>query len=715
MPACRMRAIVGMAVLWATAPAIGQEIVAETPKSQTAVDRTPIVEAPITDADRAHWAFQPIRRPELPLLRAGDAGERGQRSEVRSQNAIDAFIAEKLIKNGLRLAPEADKATLLRRLSFDLVGLPPTPEELTVFESDRSPDAYERQVDRLLASPGFGERWGQSWLDLARFAETDGYEHDKVRPDAWRYRDWVIAALNADLPYDEFVRQQIAGDEDAVGSTFKVQSSKLENATLNFEPGTLNSSIATTFCLAGPDMPDVNDQAERRHVLLNEMTATVGSVFLGLQLGCAQCHDHKYDPLSQADFYRLRAVFEPAVATLKRDVPFNVLANQKVAAPARFWVRGDYRRPGVEVEPAFPRIATTTLTRSVSKGRPDSGQNPSLTLRVGVRSALADWLTSPDNPLTSRVMANRLWQYHFGRGICQSPSDFGVMGSSVTHPELLDWLASELREGGWGMKRVHRMIVSSATYRQKGILDFGLPILDSGQANNPKSKIQNPKSIDPDNSLYGRFPRRRLEGEAIRDAMLAASGLLSSERGGPGVMPPLPEELLGTLLKGQWSTSKRDADHYKRSIYVFARRNLRYPIFEAFDRPDGNASCPVRSRSTTAPQSLLLFNSEFSLLAARHVAGRVLSSSGEASQPTVAVQIGRLYTITLSRQPTETETKTLERFLAGQRQRLAAESRPRDQLALPAGFAESADAYAGAALVDACLAMLNSNEFIYVD
>jgi hypothetical protein len=728
MHAFGTRAIFGIVILWAAAPAIGQEIVAETPKSQIPIDRTPIVEAPIKDADRAHWAFQPIRRPELPLTQARSASEGTQRSEVRSQNAIDEFIAAKLIKSGLGLSPEATNAMLLRRLSFDLIGLPPTPEELTAFENDASPDAYDRRVDRLLASPAVGERWGQYWLDLARFAETDGYEHDKVRPDAWRYRDWVIAALNADMPYDEFIRQQIAGDEQVQSPKSKVPSQDDEASTVvAFDPKSkiqnpksallLPGDVATMFTLAGPDMPDVNDQAERRHVLLNEMTATVGSAFLGLQLGCAQCHDHKYDPLSQGDFYRLRAVFEPAVATLKRDVPFNVLVNQKDATPARLWIRGDYRRPGIEVEPAFPRIAAIAPTRSVSEGQTDHGKNPSLMLRVGVRSELASWLVSPDNPLTSRVIVNRLWHHHFGRGICQTPSDFGVMGYPVTHPELLDWLAIELREGAWGMKRVHRTIVSSATYRQKGILDFGLQILDSkiSESTSPKSTIQNPKSIDADNSLYSRFPRRRLEGEAIRDAMLAVAGLLSSERGGPGVMPPLPDELLGTLLKGQWAASKREADHYKRSVYVFARRNLRYPIFEAFDRPDGNASCPVRSRSTTAPQSLLLFNSELSLLAARHLAGRVLSASEENSQFSIPAQIDRLYRIALARGPTKTELQTLEAFLAEQRQRLAAEARPRDQLVLPAGYADSADPFAGAALVDACLAMLNSNEFIYVD
>jgi hypothetical protein len=445
-------------------------------------------------------------------------------------------------------------------------------------------------------------------------------------------------------------------------------------------------------------MPDVNDQVERRHAVLNELTGTVGSALLGLQMGCAQCHNHKYDPISQADFYRLRAVFESAVPAYKRDLPNNVLVNQKDPVPARLWIRGDHRRPGLEVPPAFPRIASL----------PTSGNSA---LRTP-RSALADWLVSSENPLTARVIANRLWQFHFGRGICLTPSDFGVMGGPVTHPELLDWLAAELRDTGWSMKRLHRTILSSATYRQASSAERGVRSaeLDSPTVA-PSSALPVPHSLDPDNSLYSHFPRQRLSGESIRDAMLSAAGLLSAERGGPSVMPPLPDELVGTLLKGQWTTGKREADHYKRSIYVFARRNLRYPLFEAFDRPDANATCPIRSRSTTAPQSLLLLNSELSLLAARHLAGRVLASS-EAS---ISARIEWLYSTALSRRPTKSEIATLEKFVDSQRARLNAESRPRSELALPIPCPDSSEPYSAASLTDACLALLNSNEFIYID
>jgi hypothetical protein len=690
-----------------------EEPVAETPVAKIAIDTTPINEPAITTADRSHWSFQPIQRPDPPSTYILHP------SSFILHNSIDAFILDKIVAKQLTPSPEAPRHTLLRRLSFDLTGLPPTPDELVAFTADTAPDAYERLVDRLLASPSFGQRYGQYWLDLARYAETDGYEHDKVRPQAWKYRDWVIAALNADLPYDEFIRQQLSGDEQpgsnpSPAPQLRAPSPEPQTAKSKAAPPReINpASVPTMFCLSGGDMPDINDQAERRHNLLNEMTATVGSVFLGLQLGCAQCHNHKYDPISQADFYRMRAVFEPAVAVLKRDVPFNALANQTEATTPRFWVRGDHKRPGLELSADFPRIATPN--RSVSEGSPVSSAPSALR---APRSALSDWLTSTDNPLTSRVIANRLWQFHFGRGICGSPSDFGVMGSSVTHPELLDWLAIDLRDHAWGMKHLHRLIVTSATYRQGS--EVRVQGSEQITALNPEPRTLNP-SLDPHNDLYSHFPRQRLSGEVIRDSMLTAAGLLNAEWQGPSVMPPLPEELLSTILKGQWSTSKREADHYKRSIYVFARRNLRYPIFEAFDRPDGNASCPIRNRSTTAPQSLLLFNSEFSLLAARHLAGRILNDQDNPLSPGVLAasagnQIDQLYTIALARRPSASERKTLEKFLAEQRLRLTTEQRDPQQLALPLPNRETTDPYAAAALVDVSLAILNASEFLYVD
>lgn len=602
-------------------------------------------EPPITETDRQHWSFQPVVRVKLPEV-----------VDARSwcRNGIDRFILARLEEKELAPRDEAAKQILLRRLTFDLTALPPTLEEIEAFTNDKQPDAYERLVDRLLASPGYGERWGQHWLDLARFAETDGYEHDLVRKEAWRYRDWVIAALNADMPYDEFVRRQVAGDEGQESGVRDQESEEIQSQISDFkseisdgakpkhEPLT-RKSIPTMFCLSGPDMADINSQEQRKHELLNEVTASVGSVFMGLQFGCAQCHDHKYDPLSQADFYRLRAFFEPAVS-LQKDVSVTALKNDgKFKSPARLWIRGDWQRPGMELQPAMVRVLCDADVKID---------------HVANRSDLARWLTSPGHPLTSRVMANRVWQHHFGRGIVETPSDFGIMGSSPSHPELLDWLASELVGQGWSLKKLHRQILFSAAYRQSS-----------------------------------RKPHR-LEGEALRDAMLASCGQLDFRRGGPGVMPPLPEELTKTLLPGQWKASSNPADSVRRSIYIFARRNLRYPLFEAFDRPDANASCPERSRSTTAPQSLLLFNSEFSLTCARGLAGEVLRVAPADDSSRITAACRRVW----GRSPTEHELKTFAAFLTRQ-----------EALVRRDGAASDA------ALVDLCLALFNTNEFLYLD
>ena len=626
----------------------------------------------VTDADREHWSFRPLRRPAQPEVK--------QRSWVRNQ--IDRFVLARMEQQGLGPLPAADRVTLIRRVSFDLIGLPPTPQEVDAFTQDTSPHAYESLVDRLLGCDHYGERWAQHWLDLARFAESDGFEHDKVRPDAWRYRDWVIDALNSDLPYDLFVHYQLAGDE--------------------LFPEQQDARVATAFCLAGPDLPDINSQEERRHNLLNEMTSTVGAVLLGLQIGCAKCHDHKYDPVSQADFYRLRAIFEPAVY-VQRNQSVNLLEERPgQAPPSHIMIRGDWRRKGAVVKPAFPRIANVgndvispPATASTTSGR---------------RASLAMWLTQSDQPLTSRVAVNRLWQHHFSAGLSRTPNDFGLMGDVPSHPELLDWLATELIRQDWSLKRMHRLLVTSATYRQAS----------RGEARSRQRQLHRDVSLarhedaqetDPDNRLLVGFPRRRLEGEIIRDAMLSAANLLNTRKGGPGVRPPLPQELVSTLLKNQWTESPRKEDHYRRSIYIFARRNLRYPIFEAFDRPDASQTCARRSRSTTAPQSLLMFNSEFSLTLARRLASHVLRNARAHPDAWIPLAFRR----TISRWPTLAERQTARTFLDQQQQLLESEGRSADQLALPRPFPAEIPAHAAAALTDLCLALLNANEFIYID
>ena len=619
-----------------------------------------LVEPPITDSERGHWAFQPLRRPELPSVR--EAGW--------CRTAIDRFILARLEEAGLvgqvsnlpgqpsgqveNLPHDADRATLLRRICFDLTGLPPSLELQDEVIADELPDWYERLVDRLLASPSYGERWAQHWLDVSRFAETDGYEHDHVRPNAWRFRDWVIAAHNRDVPLNEFIGLQLAGDE--------------------LRPGDESALIATGFLFCGPDMPDINLQAERRHTFLNDMTGTVGSVFLGLQMGCASCHDHKFDPISQADFYRLRACLDVEPLFEPHPQLGQVMREKSAKAPVNHLaIRGDFRRPGPIVEAAFPRIAN--LSNDVIASPSSDAKT------TGRRTALANWLTRADNPLAGRVLVNRIWQGHFGRGFVGTPSDFGVMGNSPTHPELLDWLATELPRLGWSRKRLHRLIVTSSVYRQASKFESDVSRVE-GDRKDSTLNLQH-SATDPDNRLLAHFPRRRLDGETIRDTLLAASGQLNRQAGGPGFRPPLPSEVVRTLLKDQWPVTANVAEHQRRSVYLFARRNLRYPLFDAFDKPDANASCPRRNISTIAPQSLLLLNGDDSVTAARQLAQMIAERSG--IDRNAAIELA--YRHILSHRPTTDERRAASEFLSD----------------------------ANASLADLCLALINLNEFVYVD
>ncbi|MGI9470677.1 MAG: DUF1549 and DUF1553 domain-containing protein [Rubripirellula sp.] len=619
-------------------------------------------EADIEPFDRDHWAYRPVLNPTIPDVQLKDWG----------RTSIDRFILARLEAKSLSPASEANRATLARRVSFDLTGLPPSSHMLSAFLQDERPNSYERLVDRLLASPQYARRWGQFWLDLARFAETDGYEHDKVRPNAWRYRDWVIDAWGQDIGYDEFITLQLAGD--------------------TVRPNDESASIATAFCLSGPDMPDINSQEERKHVLLNEVTSTVGSTLLSLQVGCAQCHDHKYDAISQADFYRLRAFFEPAVKLKTNRSVTTLDANADRDVVSHLFERGDWRRAGAILHAAFPRIANPASTPV----RANSD--------VGQREQLANWLTHPSHPLTARSIVNRVWQQHFGSGLSTTPSDFGVMGQEPSHPLLLDHLASRLVNHDWSLKDLHRQIVRSSVYRTCSLQEQELPL--ASRANESWAKM---REIDPDNRLLARFPRRRLDAEAIRDAMLSASDSLNHKAGGPGVSPPLPEELIRTLKKGQWKQSPRRADHYRRSIYIFARRNLRYPLFATFDRPAANCSCAVRHSSTTAVQSLLLLNSKITLDAAQRLARSVRSSEtgrGDGRmQSTMSEQRAKssareVYLRVLSRQPSEAELKDCVQFLASQTQLLQKQGRADPEFD---------------ALADLCRAIFNSNPFLYVD
>jgi hypothetical protein len=419
-------------------------------------------------------------------------------------------------------------------------------------------------------------------------------------------------------------------------------------------------------------MPDINSQVERKHVLLNEVTSTVGAVLLSLQMGCAQCHDHKYDAISQADFYRLRAFFDPAVK-LKNNRSVTTLDREAdPEATSHLLVRGDWRRLGPQVSAAFPRIANPNQDRVHSTRRGDQ------------RLDLARWLTDPSHPLTARSIVNRVWQFHFGRGLSSTPSDFGVMGGEPTHPQLLDYLAWRLITRQWSLKDLHRQIVLSSVYRTRGSRG-------DGSASDWAAAIE----LDPENRWLARFPRRRLDAESIRDAMLASSGALNHEAGGPGVSPPLPQELIQTLKAGQWKTSPRTADHFRRSIYIFARRNLRYPMFATFDRPAANCSCAVRHPSTTPIQSLLLLNSRFTLDAAQRLSGIV---SGKHAD--LAAQSAAVYRRVLSRDPDAEERRQCVQFLQQQSALLKQDGH---------------DDPDRAALTDLCRAIFNSNLFLYID
>ncbi|MBL69891.1 MAG: hypothetical protein CMO74_15845 [Verrucomicrobiales bacterium] len=569
-----------------------------------------------------HWSWQPLKRPAEP-------------DDSRYTNPIDAFITAKLRPHNLSLAPEADRRTLIRRLTFNLTGLPPTPAEVKAFLKDTDPRAYEKLVDRLLASPAYGEHWAQHWLDLARFAETDGFEHDKIRPNAWRYRDWVINALNADLPYNAFVQQQIAGDL--------------------LHPKDPQAAIATGFLLAGQDMPDINLLAERRHMILNEMTGTVGSALLGVTVGCARCHDHKFDPVSQREFYQMRAFFESDLQL--KEIKSGALTIRAMrtgkSTATHMMVRGDFRRPGDAVQADFPKTLNTAQGQSTE----------------GSRTELARWLTHPKNATAMRLAANRLWQQHFGRPLA-TPEDFGTQGQPPTHPALLDWLATELPRQKWSLKAMHKLIVSSATWKQSS--------LNAGNDPSWKQGLQ----TDPKNRLWSRQDRRRLTGEMLRDTLLFTGGNLNPERGGPGVRPPLPKEITSTLLRNQWPVSAKAEDHRRRSVYLFARRNLRFPFFDLFDRPAGAESCSHRMTSTTAPQSLALLNSDFVRQSAQHFAGRVANETAVPDE-----QVRHCYQLLFNRHPAAEEFAAA-RALAGSK---------------------------GEHLTDLALGLFNSNELLYVD
>ena len=578
---------------------------------------------------RKYWAFQPIGDHKIPAVQ----------NVGWPQTSVDNFVLAKLESKGLQPASTADKFELCRRIYFDLHGLPPSPEQVNVFANDESPDAYTRLVDQLLSSPRYGERWGQHWLDVIRFAETEGFEYDRAIPGAWRFRDYVIQSFNEGKSVDKFIREQIAGDE--------------------IDKGEQQLLVAAGFHRLGAVRRNAGNQevAGSRNEVLTERTDIIGSAILGLTIGCARCHNHKFDSISQADYYRLQAYFaashevdiptvcedernkweketseiQKQIDTLKTQLetqsddeqiatraklelldkalpmPLSSIGSIKndfeKATPIHVLRRGEWSLPGDLVSAAPPAVFGVESLLSDED-------------RIHPRSALASWLTDPSNPLTPRVFANRVWLNHFGRGLVATPNDFGRNGQSPSHPELLDYLSAFLVRHEWQIKPLHRLIVLSNTYQQ---------------TSHPFSKGLG-ESMDPNNTLLWHFTARRLSAEEIRDSMLTISGQLNYSVGGPSIMLPVDKELVEQLYKvSQWQVTLAQSERMRRSIYLLAKRNLRLPFMDVFDQPTLQSSCSRREQSTHAPQALELLNGPIANQMAEAFSDRLLrETNGDA-------------------------------------------------------------------------------------
>ncbi len=631
------------------------ELGAPDPRVSERVVSKPTASPAGTDSKLSHWAFQPLKLGGIPVIP----------NDEWSRNGIDRFILAKQREHQLAPSLEADRITLIRRASLDLIGLPPSIEEVDDFLADQSPDAFDRVVDHLLASPHFGERWGRHWLDLARYADSSGFHNDLDRPTAWRYRDWVIRSLNADMPYSRFAAEQLAGDE--------------------VEGANEDSIVATGFCRNGPSNDDNmgNDIEKYRLDQLDDVISTTSSVFLGLTLGCARCHDHKYDPLPIEDYYRFLAIFnstekhggvdhikETKKTADSKTAPLALIETSAKARKTYVLKRGNNKTPGAEVEPGVP---TMLPFRTIAFSTPSANEKS-----TGRRRALADWITSPDNALAYRVLANRLWQHCFGRGIVDSTSNFGLSGSQPTHPELLDFLAAELIEHEGHIKPVLRQIVTSATYRQSS---------------------QQRSELDVENLYLSRQRIRRLEAEVLRDSVLAASGNLNTQLFGAGIKPRMRAELITASQRNKWPELKTENPTlWRRSVYIYVKRQLLFPMMELFDSPTTTDSCSVRPASVVPTQSLILMNDEFMEDQAAYLARRARSQTNQ--QLTEVVE--RCYRLTLSRSPSASR---LNRSLGFVEQQLA--QYKQDGI--------SSEAARHKAVTDLCHVLLNSSEFIFID
>ena len=591
----------------------------------------------VSDEDRSHWAYLPVVRPSLP-----DAG---------TASPIDTLLDARLADRGLVANPPATPRELVRRAWFDLVGLPPPIADVEAFERDPSDDAWRALVDRLLAMPAYGERWGRHWLDVVRFAQTNGYERDGEKPYAWRYRDWVISAFNDDMPYDQFLREQIAGDL--------------------LEPRTESGLVASGFWHLGTWDDEPDDARMARYDELDDMISTVGQGFLGTTINCARCHDHKFDPLGQKDYYRLLGMVhairryspkhgtekrkkkdavdgEPAeevvevvpdaFARLSADGPWALAAvDGQRPAHLQVFIRGNPATPGAEVDPGIPEVLAGVVPDSQLSG-------------LEGRQKLAAWITNPANPLTARVMVNRVWLHHFGRGLVNTPNDFGFAAEPPTHGDLLDWLAAEFVEGGWSLQSLHRVIMTSRAYRR------------SSAADRPECLAK-----DEGNDLLWRQNRRRLEAEAIRDAFLAVAGTLMPESAGRGFFPALGRDALAGQSKPGSGWELSDArQQCHRSVYSFVKRTLLPPELEGFDYTNTTSSVGARSVTTVSPQALLLTNGSFARTQAATLAGRIRKELGDSAADDFQFTT-RAYELALARRPTPAELDIAAAYLARQR------------------------------------------------
>jgi mono/diheme cytochrome c family protein len=740
----------------------------------------------ILPEERDFWCFQPVLRPGIPAVRQAD----------RVRTPIDAFVAARLEENGLAFSPDTDKRTLVRRATYDLLGLPPTPEEVEAFVADAAPDAYERLIDRLLDSPRYGERWGRHWLDVAGYADSDGYTNqDPVRKYAYKYRDYVIRSFNQDKPFDQFIQEQLAGDE------------MLQPPYKELRPEEIEKLVATGYLRMAPDGTGTGgvDQNIARNQVVADAIKIVSTSLLGLTVGCAQCHNHRYDPIPQADYYRLRAIFEPAydwkswrppqarlislytdadrqqaaaieaeaakidaertqkqteyiartyeseLAKLSEEVrgavrqahdapeagrtpeqrellkahpSVNVTAgslylydpkaaadlkqySDKAAAerakkpvedfvqalteppghaPAtHVFYRGDINQPKQAVAPGELAVLASFRATEIA---PDDPTVPT----TGRRLALARRLTDGTHPLTARVLVNQLWLHHFGRGIVATPGDFGFLGERPTHPELLDWLASDFVAGGWKLKRLHKLLMTSTVYRQASRRDAERD------------------RIDPDNRLYARMPVRRLEAEVFRDAIIAVAGKLNDKMFGPAV--PVMEDEVGQVVLGIENLNGENrpdkliplnGEEFRRSVYVQVRRSRPLAVLDTFDLPAMEPNCDRRNASTVAPQSLMLMNSEFVVTQAGYLADRVRKEAGEEPKS----QILRAWRLAFAAEPSADELAAAIAFVSAQCEHF--QNNPptdkKDNEADPKRLA----------LASWCQALLSANRFLYVD